>query len=419
MEYSKEALLEQGYNDAQIYEILRGIQQKLPIETYAKKAYNWLQMYEIRKGLRDELDIGLYADPFFSPQEMREIRLGLLDRLDVSQYAKFYYSRSDMKKVRHKLFRKKYYEKPSGFGRNIYDESLMIHMRISDDCMSAYMTVPSIQGKKLSVIQLENVLYKYDITYGVQKDVLKSILKDEMFDREILVAEGKKLEENQEFPYEMVTEFVKEGQWIAKYRKPEKGKTVTGISVGLPVEQGVPMNLGENVICDFEKKKYYAVRDGFVSYNQQDNTISVLPMKSMDGSPNPEKGEIRFQGSIHVKGDVKSGTKIYAAGSIYIDGFAEGSILHAGGDIVIKKGTNANNQGEIKAGGNIKGKFFEMAHLEAGGRIKADYFLKCDISAKSIEARGKKGCIRGCCILSPNPVRAAVVENNQYDDGAG
>lgn len=77
VDYSKEALTKQGYNEAQIYEITRGIQQKLPIIQIARKEYNWMQMYEIRKGLQEKVDVSQYSDPLFSAQEMREIRLGL------------------------------------------------------------------------------------------------------------------------------------------------------------------------------------------------------------------------------------------------------------------------------------------------------------------------------------------------------
>lgn len=417
MEYSREDLMEQGYNEAQIYEITRGIQQKLPILKYAKKEYNWMQMYEIRKGLQEQLEVSKYADSLFSAQEMREIRLGLLDGLDVSQYACFYFSKSDMKKMRHKLFRKKYGEKMSGFGREIYDESTMISIRISDDCMSAFLTVPSTAKKTFTVIELENVLNKYDITYGIQKDALKNLIEKKIFDKEVKVAKGKRIGSKKDLSYDIVHGYVMEGQTIAKYRKAEKGKTVTGISVGLSMEQELPMNLGSGVTCDYEKKKYYALKAGYVSYNWETNTINVWQVKKIDRSLSAEDEELTYEGIICINGDVKSGARVNAAGSIYISGYAEDAFLTAGDDIVIKKGTNGKGKGKIKAGGDVKGKFFELANLEVEGHVKADSFFKCEIRAKSIEAKGKKGCIRKCKIITKQEVKAAVEENNQYCNG--
>lgn len=414
MDYSRENLIKQGYNEAQIYEITRGIQQKLPIIKIARKEYNWMQMYEIRKGLQEKVDVSQYSDPLFLAQEMREIRLGLLDGLDVSQYARFYYSRSDMKKMRHKLFRKKYSEKMSGFGRDIYDESTGISMRISDDCMSAFLTVPSSGERQFTVIELENVLNKYDIIYGLQRDTLKNVLNKKIFDKEIKVAKGKRIGEKKELSYDLVDGYVMAGQIIAKYKKAERGKTVTGISVGITLEQELPMNVGAGATCDFEKKKYYALRDGYVSYHAASNTIHVWQVKKIAGSLSPVDGEINYEGIVLVKGDVKSGAKVNAAGSIYVEGFAEDAFLTAGDEILIQKGTNGKGKGKIKAGGDIHGKFFELANLEAEGNVKADYFFKCDINAKGIEAKGKKGCIRNCRISTEHEVKASIVENNEY-----
>lgn len=70
-----------------------------------------------------------------------------------------------------------------------------------------------------------------------------------------------------------------------------------------------------------------------------------------------------------------------AAGDIIADGFIESAQLEAGGDIILKEGTNAGGRGLLKAGGNVMGKFFENATIEAAGSVKANYCLNSNIVA--------------------------------------
>ncbi|MBE5935689.1 MAG: DUF342 domain-containing protein [Lachnospiraceae bacterium] len=101
--YTKEQLIQKGYEDDQIVEILYGqrkkldishyidiefmaiqmreirlgLEAKLPVDLYAKKELDWLQMMEVRKGLISKVDAKLYANSNIPYDKMREIRKGL------------------------------------------------------------------------------------------------------------------------------------------------------------------------------------------------------------------------------------------------------------------------------------------------------------------------------------------------------
>lgn len=78
------------------------------------------------------------------------------------------------------------------------------------------------------------------------------------------------------------------------------------------------------------------------------------------------------------------------------DGFIESAQLEAGGDIILKEGTNAGGRGLLKAGGNVMGKFFENATIEAVGSVKANYCLNSNIVAgRNIIISGRYGMITG------------------------
>ena len=47
---------------------------ELKVKSYEEQGFNDWQLYEIRKGLEDEVDVSKYANPKFSDEKMAEIR---------------------------------------------------------------------------------------------------------------------------------------------------------------------------------------------------------------------------------------------------------------------------------------------------------------------------------------------------------
>lgn len=184
---SREELEEQGFCEAQIDEIMTGMKQQLSTGYYARSCYNWKQMREIRMGLLENLDVGIYANYLFSAEQMREIRMGLLENMDVHSYANLIFSAMDMAKARKKLLGDAYCKNPEGFAREFSDEETGIRIRISNDCMKAYVTIP----KECSCCEekLERVLNQNDIICGISKAQLRKACREEMREQEIRVAE--------------------------------------------------------------------------------------------------------------------------------------------------------------------------------------------------------------------------------------
>jgi len=81
-------------------------------------------------------------------------------------------------------------------------------------------------------------------------------------------------------------------------------------------------------------------------------------------------GNIYFDGTVQVDGDVNNTMKVQASGDIVVGGTVEGAQLDAGGNITIKGGVIA--QARVKAGGAITARFCEAASLEAGTVIALD-----------------------------------------------
>lgn len=53
---------------------------ELKMKSYEEQGFDDWQLYEIRKGLEDGVDVSKYANPKFSDEEMAEIRKGLANK---------------------------------------------------------------------------------------------------------------------------------------------------------------------------------------------------------------------------------------------------------------------------------------------------------------------------------------------------
>lgn len=139
---TEEELDQLGFHTPQIQEIQLGREAGVDVSEYAKDFYNWKQMREIRRGLEQRVDVRLYKNPLFSSGQMRQIRMGLNDGLDVSVYADLMYSVTDMKSIRESLLSEVYTDNDKGYGKKTVDEATGIIMHISDDYLTAYVTLP-------------------------------------------------------------------------------------------------------------------------------------------------------------------------------------------------------------------------------------------------------------------------------------
>lgn len=93
---------------------------------------------------------------------------------------------------------------------------------------------------------------------------------------------------------------------------------------------------------------------------------------------NMETGNIRFDGTVHVEGDVLQGMRVVASGDIIVQGTVDGGLLEAGGDVCIAAGCIA--QAQVQAGGAVSARFAENCRIQAGTVIALDDMaLECEL----------------------------------------
>jgi uncharacterized protein (DUF342 family) len=119
-------------------------------------------------------------------------------------------------------------------------------------------------------------------------------------------------------------------------------------------------------------------------------------------------GNMNFDGTINIKGDVMDGMKIHATGDVFVGGTVEAAKIETGGNIVIKGGVigHSDHSGEpnevptfsatIISKGSISAHFAENAYIDAGIDIIIEEFsLHNHLTALNQILVGKPGRKKG------------------------
>ena len=110
-----------------------------------------------------------------------------------------------------------------------------------------------------------------------------------------------------------------------------------------------------------------------------DRGVNVEPVFEV-AEVNMASGNIHFNGTVHVLGDVIQGMQVEAGGDIVVDGMVEGAVLRAGGDIQVAGGVIAHAW--LHAGLPVSARFAEGAHISAGGAIViGEMALECELES--------------------------------------
>lgn len=428
-----EPYLKKEFRGPSIREIAIGLENGVDVSYYAKAEYAWRQMRELRLGLEHRIDISIYINPFFNWKQMYEIRLGLEDGLDVSDYRSFMYTYSDMRRMRLKRLENRRGGKVREY-RHIDDS--VFSLTVSDDEMYAWLEIDEAQTEEFSPKEIVQFLQKEGIVWGVNDREICSVLEHKKYGKRVLIAEGKEPKQGKDGWYEFFFrtnpdrkpkvledgsvdyqnidwfEMVNKGQKIAYYHPAENGEngcTVTGkiCTARRGKEQSLLFGSGFEILED--NRTYVSSLSGKIELSG--NTLEIEPILVVN-DVTMVTGNIEFDGSVYVKGNVAANTRIYALEDVVIDGMTEGASIWAGGNIVLKKGINGFKSGNIEAKKNVIGGFFESVKVTAGEQIQANYCLNCELHADAdILISGNKGTLIGGSAYAATGIAAREIGN--------
>ncbi|MBQ5470434.1 MAG: FapA family protein [Treponema sp.] len=312
-----------------------------------------------------------------------------------------------------------------GTYKHISSADALISVDITKDELHAYITVdaPAMSGAEVTADLIEKSLKAQGVRCGIDDAKISEFVDNPVYSTPFEVAtavmpeDGKdayvqynfeidqdklKAQEsesgNVDFKELNKIQNVVKGQVLATKMPATKGKggkTLFGHYLEAKNGKDIVVQLGQN--CEFEKDGVTIVAsvDGQVLFIN--NKITVEPLLTLD-AVNIKSGNVKFVGSVIIKGAVEDGFDVKATGTVDIGGtVGKCNIESEAGDVIIHQGAFGKNEGSLKAGRSLYCKFVQEMKIEVEQNVIAtDSLMNCDITAmKNIVVYGKKAQITG------------------------
>lgn len=132
-----------------------------------------------------------------------------------------------------------------------------------------------------------------------------------------------------------------DGVWVTQY--------VAGEGIGVTEDNGAQI--------------FHALASGVIV--MQGKVLAVSDVLTIGGDIDFKSGNVRYKGTVVVKGSVKTGFEVIAKGDVTIEGFVEPDSKVTGSNVVIMKGC----YGRVSAERNVQAEFAENAIVRAGKSV--------------------------------------------------
>ena len=312
-----------------------------------------------------------------------------------------------------------------GSFKHIASGDAIISVDITKDEMHCYITVdaPAMSGADVTADAIEKSIKAQGVRCGIDEAKIAEFVDNPVYSTPYEVASAVLPEDGKDsyvqYNFEIDQEKLKaresekgnvdfkelnkiqnvvKGQVLATKipaTKGKGGKTLFGHYLEAKNGKDIVVQLGAN--CEFDKDgaTIIASVDGQVLF--VNNKITVEPLLTLD-AVNIKSGNVKFVGSVIIKGAVEDGFDVRASGTVDIGGtVGKCNIESEGGDVIIHQGAFGKNEGSIKAGRSLYCKFVQEMKIEVEQNVVAtDSLMNCDITAmKNIVVYGKKAQITG------------------------
>jgi uncharacterized protein (DUF342 family) len=307
-------------------------------------------------------------------------------------------------------------------------------LTVSDDALKAFLSItPPAGGAAVSESQIAAALKENEISQDIRKKAVRAAVASRSADK-TLIASGTPPEHGVDSVFESLIPEAKDSRpkinedGSVDYH--EIGAFIT-VNAGDKLMRKLPPTSGTNGV-DVHGKVLPATPGNDLKFAAGVSGVEVDPendnvlIAAIGGQPEMvehgaivhpvinvkdagiETGNIDFDGTVNIAGDVSEGIKIRATGDILIAGMTEGAVLHADGNITIQKGVIGrgevrNEKGEpgagtaqLTSGGSIEARFIENALVQAAENVTVGELVShSEIVANQHVLVGKKGAKKG------------------------
>ncbi|MCA1326120.1 DUF342 domain-containing protein [Herbaspirillum sp. alder98] len=324
-------------------------------------------------------------------------------------------------------------------------------LEVEDDLMTASLTLVAPFGGRAKSVDVVNAIRAQGITYGILHEQLRGALSTGHCNK-LVIAQGlmatpaeparfeSLLEEKQEELSEIDEDAVVSYADMGYLLLVSAGDPLMRRIPPVPGQDGIDIKGGKvpaRPIADIQFAKESIGAEP--SADDPDLLVAMVP-----GQPtvikngvkiNPiidvenvdlSTGNLTFEGTVRVKGDVMTGMKLHVGGDVIVNGTVEAAEIVAGGNVVVKGGVIGHSEGvaasagttaiasRISAQGSVQVMFAESAHIEAAENILVlGNARQCELLAGNEITVGKgnprTGQIIGGRIEATNIIRANTI----------
>lgn len=307
-------------------------------------------------------------------------------------------------------------------------------IELPPDCMFVLLTLyPAKGGRNVNLADVRAALAEHMVVFGVKEDKLLQMLEVGS-GTNLLIAEGippgastptqfesllgtetadqAVADDNALVDYRTLGNLVlvKPGMALMRRIPPHTGKD--GINVlGQPAPAAVPPDIPYSaeltgvVRDENDSEMLRAAIAGAPSFLA--DGVSVNPVVEVD-AVDLSSGNIDFDGSLQVRGDVTTGMSVKVTGDVMVSGTVEAAMIDAGGNVVVKGGILGAAEGspghtepgmrmaQVSARGSVQARFIGNATISAGKDVVVEREIRqSDVAAGGSVTVGPRGSSQG------------------------
>lgn len=150
---------------------------------------------------------------------------------------------------------------------------------------------------------------------------------------------------------------------IAVWREPvlgEAGIDVYGTELPFPLVTYNQPKPGKNVVA--KDGKLFATQAG--KFNFDSRAFWIESKMVIEGDLGYSYGNIRFQGDLEIRGQVKDRFKVWISGSLVAQQALDVHQILVGGDVKVAQGILGKSKGTLRAKGSVKAKYIENCTVD-------------------------------------------------------
>ena len=170
----------------------------------------------------------------------------------------------------------------------------------------------------------------------------------------------------------------------------------------------VKLRYGKNIEINSDKTEIFAACEGLVKLFE--GKVLVNNVYEVPNHVGPSTGDVTFEGSVIVHGNVLGGFTVKAKGDIEVMGSVEGATVISGGNITLHAGIQGMSKGKVEAVGDVHARYIENAEVITGGDVHSEAILHSQVTCKGkVTVEGKKGMISGGAISAGESVTTKIL----------